>query len=398
MKPRIRLLFASVFLFGASQHLWADDLLSTPSSVDPQEPSPEAREVVKEVQKNRDLINEREQEKRKILGSLYELSKRMKKISQEKGEMVDRLLRTQGSVKYVAKDIAKIENKIAIEKKQLRTSLRNLYKLSGETYFAILFSQETPLTLDRSLKFLKILSEKDFELIKSYERSIVDLKVKRGVLNTQVKKLVNIEGDIKKQEALLLSEHDQKAKIASDIESRKLLNVEKIKSLRNRAQDKRLVNYDAALSDLLKTAFYESKGQLTAPVQGEVVQDFGLTKHEEFPIEFSHKGWLYSTAKSAQVISIYDGRVSFAGEIKGYGETIIVDHGDHYYSVYSHLGQVKVRLNESVKKSQIIATASSTTSPNSVGIYFEIRHFSEPENPKNWILPPEVKVSASPQN
>lgn len=353
----------------------------------------ESVDVASEVQKNRDLIGESEQEKRKVLGSLYEISKRMKKITQEKGEMVDKLLRTQSGVKSIARDIAKLEKKIANEQRQLRVGLRNLYKMSGETYVAILFSQETLNSLDRSLKFLKILSDHDFELIKSYEKSVSDLKARRSNLNIEVKKLVHIEGAIKKQESLILSEHDEKYKIAADIESRKLANVENIKILRTRAQNKKLTSYDAALSELLRTAFYENKGQLPAPVSGQISHDFGLSKHDDYPIEFSHKGWLYLTPKAAAVVAIYDGRVSFRGRIDGYGETIIIDHGDHYYSIYSHLSQVRVKIDESVKKSQALATVGSTSKSNDGEIYFEIRHFSEPENPKHWILPQEVKVS-----
>ncbi len=368
-------------------------LAQTPAPVAPVEIPTEVKEVSLEVQKNRESIADSDQEKRKILGSLYEISKRMKKISQEKGEMTDKLLKTQGSVKYIARDIAKLEKRVAVEQKQLRLSLRNLYKISGQTYVAVMFSQESALSLDRSMKFLKIISEKDFSLIKSYEQNIAELRSKRSNLNTQVKNLMHIEGDIKKQESLLVTEHSEKSKIVSQIEKTKIANVEKIKTLRTRAQEKKLTSFDAALSELLKTAFYENKGLLPAPISGSITQDFGLSKHEDYPVEFSHKGWLYSSAIAASVIAVYDGRVSYRGRIDGYGDTIIIDHGDHYYSVYSHLSQVKVKQDELVKKSQVIASAGSTSKANNVGIYFEIRHFSEPENPKNWISPQEVKVS-----
>ena len=379
----------SVLLFFAQVALAAEPLPEASPSVTPIE----VNEVVVEVQKNRESINENDQQKRKILSSLYDISRRMKKITFEKGEMTDKLIRTQGSVKFIAKDIVGLQKKVAAEQTQLKKTLRNLYKMSGETYVAILFSQESAVSLDRSMKFFKIISEKDFALIKLYEKNIANLRTKKSNLNTQVKKLMSIEGDIKKQESLLVIEHSQKSKIVSEIENRKLVNVETIKKLRTQAQEKKLTRFDAALSDLLKTAFYENKGMLPAPIAGTITQDFGLMKHEEFPVEFSHKGWRYSSTKDASVSAVYDGRVSYKGNIEGYGETIIIDHGDHYYSVYAHLSQVKVKQDELVKKSQIMATAGSTSSANSVGIYFEIRHFSEPENPKNWISPQEIKVS-----
>jgi septal ring factor EnvC (AmiA/AmiB activator) len=386
--------FFFIGLFSTRQSLAIDTALVATPLANQQAIPEEVRQVADEIQKSRTTINEKEQEKRHILGSLYEISKRMKKISQEKGAMTDKLIHTQGHVKFIARDIAILEKKAEAEKSQLGISLRNLYKISGETYLAILFSQESALSLDRTLKFFKIVSEKDFALIKTYQKNILELKTKKTNLNSQVQKLVHIELDIKKQESLLLSEHDQKSKIVTEIENKKLANVEKIKTLRTKAQSKNLSSFDAALSDLLKTAFYESKGQLPSPILGTVVQDFGLIKNEDYPTELSHKGWFYSSAKNASVNVVYEGRIVFLGSIRGYGATVIVDHGDHYYSVYSHLGQIKVKLQELVKKSQMIATAGSTTTTNSVGIYFEIRHFSEPENPKNWLAPRDVKVSA----
>lgn len=388
-RPKVRQLLSLFSFFGILL-----TGVSTPERLRAETPH-EVEKVATEIQKNRNSIVEKDQEKRRILGSLYEISRRMKKITQEKSEMTDKLMRTQDKVKFIAHDIASLEKKIEDEQKKLGVSLRNLYKISGETYLAILFSQDSAFSIDRSLKFLKIVSEKDFTLIKSYKKNVLELKLKKIDLNAQVKKLIHLEEDIKSQESLLLSEQRQKYKIVSEIEAKSLANIEKIKKLRTKAQEKLLPSFDAALSDMLKTAFYENKGQLPAPLSGNVIQDFGLIKSEQYPVELSHKGWLYSSEKPVAVSAIFDGEIAFAGQIDGYGETLIIDHGDHYYSLYASLSQVKVKRGDVVKKSQNIAYAGSTSRPNNVGIYFEIRHFSEPENPKYWISPQDTKVSLS---
>src|SRR5690606_35240868 len=87
----------------------------------------------------------------------------------------------------------------------------------------------------------------------------------------------------------------------------------------------------------------------------------------------------------SNVSTIYDGEISFTGYIVGFGKTIIVSHGDHYYSVYSHVDEYTVQVGDPVTKNQVIAKTGSTHPFFGSGLYFEIRHFSEPTDPLEWI-------------
>lgn len=352
------------------------------------------RDVVQEISNNREKINQTEEEKRKILGSLYDITKRMKKISHDKSQLTDKLLKTQGHVQLLAKDIAQLE--LAIDKQHtlLKDRMRNLYKVSGDPYLSIIFSQNSALSLDQSLKYLKIISDQDFKLIKAYKKNVLVSKSKKQNLNQQVKKMVLIENDIKKQEGLLLTEHKQKSQIVTEIETKKLANVENLKKLRQKVKDTELEKFDAAVVDLLKPAIYENKGQLQAPVQCALKHDFGLVRHEEYLVELSHKGYRYECPTSTNVSAIFEGKVVFRGYIDSLGETLIIDHGDHYFSVYASLSNIKVKQDELVKKSQILGTVNSTKNRKTGEIYFELRHFSEPENPKNWFVSRGVQISS----
>jgi septal ring factor EnvC (AmiA/AmiB activator) len=130
----------------------------------------------------------------------------------------------------------------------------------------------------------------------------------------------------------------------------------------------------------MKPSIYEQRGLLPAPVIGRVVREFGLVTDEEYKIRFSHKGWSYQTDLGAQVEAVFEGTVARVLTLPGFGSTIIVDHGDHYYSVYSHLAKTKVKSGDPIAKGTILATTGGS-------LYFELRHFSEPENPANWISP-----------
>jgi septal ring factor EnvC (AmiA/AmiB activator) len=338
------------------------------------------------IQESRKGLVEAEAQKRRILGSLYIINKRMRKISSDKGQLTNQLFQVQDNVKAIAKVIAGLEVQIEKQRGHLKRRLRALYKLSGRGYVGMLFSSGSSLELDETLRFLKIVTESDYHLIRSFQQNVVTYKVQKHRLRGQIDKLVVLEKNIKKQEGLLASEHRAKSKIASELDQTKVANLNRIKTLRTKGEKLAGdLSSSMSLSDLLKPSIYEQRGQLTSPVLGEIVQNFGLVTDERYKIRLSHKGWRYATSKAATVTAIFEGTVLFSDLVDGYGETVIVDHGDHYYSLYALIARPRVKTGDSVKRGQALAEAGPPNKRFGDGIYFEIRHFSEPENPGNWI-------------
>lgn len=351
----------------------------------------DAATLVEKVQKSKQQIVEADVEKRRILGSLYTIQQRMKKITSEKSHLTDELFQAQDNVKNVARVIAQLESEIGKQRSALRKRLRALYKLSGEGYVSILFSRTSAADLDESLRFLKIVTENDYKLIRSYQANVATYKVQKEKLKKQVERLVGIEKKIKTQENLLVVEQQSKSRIVSELDQKKNKNLDRIKKLRTKADG---IDEDDEVAQLLRPSMFEQKGQLPAPVPGEVVQDFGLIHDEKFKIRFAHKGWTYSAAPGAQIQSVFDGTLVRSDWIEGYGTIAVIDHGDHYYSVYGHLTKLKLKIGDEVKKGQAFAEAGPIDSERK-GLYFEIRHFSEPENPTAWIAAKGLRTASA---
>lgn len=355
----------------------------------------EAEELAEKVRHTRQTLVESEAAKRRILGSLYSINQRMKKISSEKGKMTDELFQVQDNVKSIARVIAGLEVQIDKQRVQLKRRLRALYKLSGEGFLGVVFSQSSAPELDQTMRYLKIVTDNDYRLIRNYQENIAAYLSQKKKLKGQVERLVSVERKIKKQETMLLAEHKAKSELASEIDRDRSAQLSMIKKLRTRSQalQAQSAMADDAYADLLRPSIFEQKGQLPAPVTGPVIQEFGLLTDEKYKIQLSHKGWRYSVSKGTPVNSIFDGTVLYADQVNGYGQTLVIDHGDHYYSVYSHLGRIKVKAGDAIKKSQAIAEAGAATRRNRDGVYFEIRHFSEPENPSGWIAKKAIQIS-----
>lgn len=343
-----------------------------------------AESSTEKIVQNKQKIVEAEAEKRRILSSLYSIQKRMKKISNEKGKLTDQLFQAQDGVKSVAKVIANLESRISLEKVALRRRLRALYKMSGQGYVGIVFSRTSASDLDETLRFLKIVTDNDYRLIRSYRENVATYKVQKEKLKAQVEKLVAVEKKIKKQEVLLAVEQESKSKIVSELDKERSASMAKIKTLRRKTAG--LV--DAEVDELLRPSIYEQKGALPAPYVSKIAQDFGLIVDDRFRIKYSHKGWQYAPSPtSSDVTCVFDGTIAKAQWVPGYGTTVVVDHGDHYYSVYGHLSRLHARAGDTLKKGQIFAEAGEK------GLYFELRHFSEAENPARWITPSSVSTA-----
>ncbi len=330
--------------------------------------------IAEKLRENREVINEAEAEKRRLLGSLYAINQRMKKISSRKGKLTDELLQSQDAVATVAVAIKTLEEQIGKQRKSLKIRLRALYKISGESYFGAVFSTSNAFEFDSTLRNLKIISDRDFQLIRAYRSNLVLLGQQRKKLRGQVEKLLLVEKRIRRQEVLLAQEHQAKSMLANRIDGETRKRISEIRRLRQ------TVNVsDVEIAQLLKPSIYEKKGTLLAPVaSGQIAREFGLHIDEEHQFKISHKGWLIKVGVDTPVVSADDGTVVFQGTLAGYGNTLIVDHDDHYYSIYAGLVNVEAESGTRVRRGQKIAASSDH-------LYFEFRHFSEPENPAHWI-------------
>ena len=76
---------------------------------------------------------------------------------------------------------------------------------------------------------------------------------------------------------------------------------------------------------------------------------------------------------------------AFAEWLKGYGNLMIINHGENYYSLYAHVEEVFKKTGEKVQTGEVIATAGDTGSIKGLCLHFELRHHGKPINPLKWL-------------
>ena len=314
------------------------------------------------------LLNKREQER---------IKNEIQTISQDIRQQL-------GVVKKLSVDVGD-------QKRLLQKRLKSILSWQNQNLAHYLFTASSIADLDRNFKALVQLSRGDLYLIQNFtsnKKKLIQnqssLKKKLKQLAVQKDQLKNTEANLAKlnveQEqsisSLSLNKRDQLEKLLQirQLISNEIKNVELSESLRD------------SIADSIKANFFELKNKLNFPVnKAKIYRDFGPYSMSSGEIHLSSKGVFFAAKNNTDVLAVAEANVAYVGKLQYYGNTIILDHGDNFYSVYAHLSSFEVSLNERVKAGTTLGQVGEFATEQISGLYFELRHFSEPLNPMDWL-------------
>ncbi len=128
--------------------------------------------------------------------------------------------------------------------------------------------------------------------------------------------------------------------------------------------------------------FSRLKGSLRLPVAGELMNRFGAPREGG---GVSWKGLFIRAGQGTAVKAIAAGQVVFSDWLRGFGNLIIVDHGEGYMSLYSNNESLYKQVGERVRPGDSLASVGNSGGQPDTGLYFEMRHQSRPVNPMLWV-------------
>lgn len=134
-------------------------------------------------------------------------------------------------------------------------------------------------------------------------------------------------------------------------------------------------------ADQQSGTFAALKGKLRLPVRGDIVNRFGALREDS---GISWKGLFIKAGEGSQVKSIASGTVVFADWLRGFGNLLIIDHGDGYMSLYGNNQSLLKQVGDEVRPGDDIAAVGNSGGNEEAGVYFEMRHQSRPFDPLSW--------------
>jgi septal ring factor EnvC (AmiA/AmiB activator) len=131
--------------------------------------------------------------------------------------------------------------------------------------------------------------------------------------------------------------------------------------------------------------FAQRKGKLRLPAPGTVSVGFGKVINPRFNTVTVQHGLDVDAPAGAPVVAVAAGRVVHAGWFKGYGNLLIVDHGDGYHTLVAHLASMRTAMGEEVEAGDVLGTVGDSGSLKGPYLYFELREKGKPVDPRPWL-------------
>jgi septal ring factor EnvC (AmiA/AmiB activator) len=133
------------------------------------------------------------------------------------------------------------------------------------------------------------------------------------------------------------------------------------------------------------TKFTALRGKLPWPVVGSMTGHFGEAVHRELGTTTTRQGLAIHAVTGDPVQAVAPGRVVYAGWMRGYGQMVLLDHGEHYHTLVAHLDRVTVHAGEQVTAGAVLGHVGESGWQEGPGLAFELRHASAAVDPAPWL-------------
>jgi septal ring factor EnvC (AmiA/AmiB activator) len=131
--------------------------------------------------------------------------------------------------------------------------------------------------------------------------------------------------------------------------------------------------------------FSQQRGRLPDPVRGVLLASYGRVFDPDTRTATFRKGVAWEAPVGTPVYAVAPGRVRYAGRFRGYGNVVILDHGDDHFTVSAHLDRIDVAMGDAVAAGAAIGAVGETGSLEGPRLYFEIRRGGEALDPADWL-------------
>lgn len=332
--------------------------------------------------------------KRAAAGSLAaDLERLERALEQVRGltQRSDReLTELDGQLAKRQSELEQLRRQQAETERQLKKRLVALYKV-GQVGVAraLLSAAGTPLELAEKYAFLSRIVRHDRQLMADYrqqaaaaEQALADLQQLRerqaavAAQRRAEQSALNAAGQAKKQ--LLTGLRTDEAKLAAAVGEMRA-KASRLADLVKKLETAKTQPYTETGVD-----FSAQRGRLKWPVTGKVRIGFGTTRHPELGTLIESNGLEIVVSPQTPVKAVWSGRVLYASPLKGFGNLMVIDHGDKYYTLYAHAARFTQKVGDLVGPGDVVAYSGFEGRD---AVYFEIRHRGTPVDPALWLAP-----------
>lgn len=300
-------------------------------------------------------------------------------------------------LKSLAQEGQALEAEIASRQQILGRWLSLLYLNGERSYLRLLLSGGNPGTVARELHYYGYISRAQATFIEELRASLVRQRELELLARETNRELAAVESAQRRERSALLRQQNERRKVVTRISAQLREQRRQVKYFER--DESRLSRLVEELSKVLAATalprndrvpeagaaeglFEKMKGKLRLPIRGELTNRFGAQRSSGGP---TWKGLFIRSPAGQEVRAVASGRVVFADWLRGFGNLLIIDHGQGYLTIYGNNESVLKQVGEAVRGGDAVATVGASGGNMESGLYFEIRHKGKPFDPMRWV-------------
>ena len=260
------------------------------------------------------------------------------------------------------------------------------YKYAKKGYLKIFATSGDMDQLNHSMKYLKVVLDGDREILRKTADEQANYRNEVSLLEEKLSAIASLEEAERSQLSEFKKDLEKKVLLLAKIHNEKEYYEIAVKELESAAQNLRDTLFNLEVDQKKKkdlpVNFAKSKGKLPLPLDGKILKKNSKSGEKKF---ITLKGIYIEAPFGSYVKAVFPGRVDFSGQLRGYGQVIVINHGSHFFTISAYLLQRNKQEGEMVEKGDIIGQIGETGMETGPALYFEIREGETNLNPLKWL-------------
>jgi murein hydrolase activator len=346
--------------------------------------------IKEDIDRLRTKLGEEEKREKTVLSQLDRIGVNKRLLRSELNLLQVQLNQTRSERDAIGKSIPEMESALSADRDRLARILAALYKHGRFNVARYALEAPNLRSFLDDIRALGIVAAAQDQDIARYAARLTELGQADENLRRKEAEITVLTGKANAKRAESDAEERKARGLVDQIKTNQKTYEQTIDELSLRAQElqnllKKLESQPPSRLPFPGIPFADKKGKLIWPVNGRVVQSFGLQRGS-FNTKTQNNGLeIVPPAGELIVKAVHTGKVVYADFFPSYGNLLIIDHGETYYSLYGHCAEFLIRNGDIVMAGQEVAVAGDTASLVGVSLYFEIRHQTKPLDPLQWL-------------
>ncbi|MBS4016113.1 MAG: peptidoglycan DD-metalloendopeptidase family protein [Candidatus Latescibacteria bacterium] len=290
----------------------------------------------------------------------------------------------ESEITKVSQQIRETEKNINNRQSDLENLLVSYYKTNRILPLELLISEQSFARLYQKTVYMRIIAQDRKSRINEFRSLKSSLELQRRQLTSAKQELQRLRTEREKEQKNLADLQNLEKKVLNRVKNEKSQNISLEQELKTAAVklEKLIAELEAKRRErkLAPGTHYLEimKGKLPWPYYGTVVSKFGSQEDPKYKTKIKNTGIHIKTPANASIKAIANGRVVYADRFMGYGNMLILDHSDGYYSLYSNLSEFTSSVGMNVQQGEIVGRAKDM-------LHFELRCEGKSVDPLLWL-------------